>query len=148
MTVSSGALSDIRSLVCVGKYTGCDFQHMDTGSKQWSVDPLENNVDVPWETRMIPEISWSTSEDRPGQLYTLLFQDAGIGVTHSLWMNIEGNELSTATVNNGGASTRHSSPAQCHCIIIFRPVGFWMFFFLFCGLTSNQANSDRSFTIT
>ena len=80
-------------------YTGCDYFYEDKEITTFSLNPLIDTIYTPWLTRKQPEIKWDTTGDNSNQLYTLLLQDVGYGVTHSLWMNIQGTDLSTATVS-------------------------------------------------
>ena len=98
MVLALGLYADEAYLFLAGEYTACDYHHVSTETVQWPLNPLKGEVYQPWDTRQRPVITWDTSKDSAGQLYTLLFQDVGIGPTHSLWMNIQGNDLSTATV--------------------------------------------------
>ena len=58
---------------------------------------MSNLVASPWNTRFLPYLQWSS---QPGDVYTLFVYDAGYGPTHGVYTNINGNDISTATVIN------------------------------------------------
>ena len=81
----------------VGSYDGCDQTVTINTTWNQDIDPISGLVASPWKTRFLPYLQWTT---QPGDVYTLIVYDAGFGPMHGVYTNINGNDISTATVIN------------------------------------------------
>ncbi|OWF56796.1 Phosphatidylethanolamine-binding-like protein [Mizuhopecten yessoensis] len=83
---------DINFTSPAGTYSGCG-NSWTAAEKEFTVDPLSDEVYHPWEVRMQPSITWDAEA---GKLYTLIVYDVGSHIHHGVFINIEGGDLSNA----------------------------------------------------
>ena len=82
-------------LYSTGEYTACGNTYsMDAWSS--SIDPLEDLVVTPWQTKQLPLLDWTVS---PGDMFTLVIYDVGYLFFNGVYININGADMSSAEVN-------------------------------------------------
>lgn len=82
----------------IGKnYSGCGVTYTSEGTDIWrkDIDPLSLDAEEPWYLRNTPSMTWNYSS---GEYFTLIVYDVGYPITHGVYANIQGNNLSTAQV--------------------------------------------------
>ncbi|XP_041361618.1 uncharacterized protein LOC121377620 isoform X2 [Gigantopelta aegis] len=78
-----------------GRYRGCGNEFVVPNSKLIKVDPLSPISYTPYELKDRPEFRW---EAESNELYTLVFYDVGYQTIQALYVNIKGDNISTAEV--------------------------------------------------
>ena len=83
-----------------GSYTGCGttVNHLTTTNIR--VDPMADDTVLPWHVRALPTISMVTDGPAPTGQYTLAVIDAGFLFVHGLFVNMVGDDITSAVVRN------------------------------------------------
>ena len=82
---------------CVlGSYVGCDHEHTLAEAYDIPIDPLSGETNYPWNLRAVPTLSWTTDASKQ---YAFIMLDVAFNYIHAMYINIQGNDLSTGTVS-------------------------------------------------
>ena len=92
-----------------GSYTACGNRFVVPDSKLIKVDPLSSVSHTPYELKDRPEFRW---EAETNELYTLIFYDVGYLTIQALYVNIKGDNITTAEVS------RYEDVSYLHLIFI------------------------------
>lgn len=76
-----------------GTYTACGNTYKTNTTWSRDIDPLSPLTVRPWDVRFLPYLEWATL---PGEMFTLVVYDPGYLVTHAIYNNIRGHDISTA----------------------------------------------------
>ncbi|XP_053376520.1 uncharacterized protein LOC123534091 [Mercenaria mercenaria] len=77
-------------------YTACGNHFLTNETWSMDIDPTSDVIVYPWYVRHFPEnVDWDYSA---GDLFTLMVYDVAYLVSHGIYVNIQGNNMSTAEV--------------------------------------------------
>ena len=88
--------SDVHDcFILLGTYAACGNTYKTNTTWSRDIDPLSPRTVRPWDVRFLPYLEWATL---PGEMFTLVVYDPGYLVTHAIYNNIRGHDISTADV--------------------------------------------------